>query len=162
MLRADHSSRGLIPSVVCLTECDLETSTKVVQPRKRKIKINIRVLFFLFLCELPFFSRRFYFSDIYDILFNMLFLLLFQNTGRFVKFSVITDIYNKKTKGPTLMELFTATGKMKKIFFFWQLEMFDVCTTGDTAHIDTIFKFLPHAHQHGYIDILHCCNDPCL
>jgi len=24
--------------------------------------------------------------------------------------------------------------------------MFDVCTTGDTAHIDTIFKFLPHTH----------------
>jgi len=22
--------------------------------------------------------------------------------------------------------------------------MFDVCTAGDTAHIDTIFKFLPH------------------
>ena len=22
--------------------------------------------------------------------------------------------------------------------------MLDVCTTGDTAHIDTIFKFLPH------------------
>ena len=43
-------------------------------------------------------------------------------------FSVITNIYNKKTKGPTLMELFTATGKMKK-FFFWQLKMFDVCTT---------------------------------
>ena len=40
------------------------------------------------------------------------------------------------------MEFFTATGKLKK--FFWQLEMFDVCTTGDTAHIDTIFKFLPH------------------
>jgi hypothetical protein len=32
-------------------------------------------------------------------------------------FSVITDIYNKKTKAPTLMKLFTATGKMKKIFF---------------------------------------------
>jgi len=29
-----------------------------------------------------------------------------------------------------------------------QLEMFDVCTTGDTAHIDTIFKFLPPALQH--------------
>jgi hypothetical protein len=68
-------------------------------------------------------------------------------------FSVITNIYNKKTKGPTLMELFTATGKLKK-FFFWQLEMFDVCTTGDTAHIDTIFKFLPHTRQHGCIDIL--------
>ena len=59
-------------------------------------------------------------------------------------FSVITNIYNKKTKGPTLMELFTATGKLiflttreklKKVFF-WQLEMFDVCTTGDTAHIE--------------------------
>jgi hypothetical protein len=31
-------------------------------------------------------------------------------------FSVITNIYNKKTKGPTLLELFTATGKL--IFFF--------------------------------------------
>jgi len=31
-------------------------------------------------------------------------------------FSVITNIYKKKTKGPTLMELFTATGKLKKIF----------------------------------------------
>jgi hypothetical protein len=40
-------------------------------------------------------------------------------------FSVITNIYNKKTKGPTLMELFTATGKLKTIFFV-QLETFDV------------------------------------
>ena len=54
------------------------------------------------------------------------------NTGRFIMFSVITNIHNKKTKGPTLMELFTATGKLK-VFFFWQLEMFDVCTTGDTS-----------------------------
>jgi hypothetical protein len=37
--------------------------------------------------------------------------------------------------------------------------MFDVCTTGDTAQIDTIFKFLPHTRQHGCIDIFHCCND---
>jgi len=59
-------------------------------------------------------------------------------------FFVITDIYNKKTEEPTLMELFTATGKLKK--FFFQLETFVVCTTGDTAHIDTIFKFLPHTH----------------
>jgi hypothetical protein len=51
-------------------------------------------------------------------------------------FSVSTNIYNKKTKGPTLMEFFTATGKLKKGYFFWQLEMFDVCTTGDTAHIE--------------------------
>jgi hypothetical protein len=33
---------------------------------------------------------------------------------------------------------------------------------GDTAHIDTIFKFLPHTCQDGCIDILHCYNDPCL
>jgi hypothetical protein len=56
-------------------------------------------------------------------------------------FSVITNIYNKKTE---------------KVFFFGKLEMFDVCTTGDTAHIDMIFKFLPHTRQHGRIDILHC------
>jgi hypothetical protein len=31
-------------------------------------------------------------------------------------FTVITNIYNKKTKGPTIMELFTATGKLKKFF----------------------------------------------
>jgi hypothetical protein len=46
-------------------------------------------------------------------------------------FFMITNIYNKKTKGPTLMELFTATGKLKNLF--WQLEMFDVCTTGDIS-----------------------------
>jgi hypothetical protein len=73
-------------------------------------------------------------------------------------FSVITNIYNKKTKGLHVMELFTATENLK---IFLQLEMLDVCTTGDTAHIDTIFKFLPHTRQHGCIDILYCCNDPC-
>jgi len=51
--------------------------------------------------------------------------------------SVMTNFYNKKTKAPTLIELFTTTEKMK---FFWQLEMFDVCTTCDTAHIDTLFS----------------------
>jgi len=56
-------------------------------------------------------------------------------------YSVITNIYNKKTKGPTVMEFFTATGKLI-LFFFFQLEIFDKCTTGDTARIDTIFKFL--------------------
>jgi hypothetical protein len=47
------------------------------------------------------------------------------NTGRFIMFSVITNIYNKTTKGSTLTELFTATGKLKK--FFLKPEMFDVC-----------------------------------
>jgi hypothetical protein len=58
------------------------------------------------------------------------------------------------------MELFTAIGKLKKSFL--QLEMFDVCTTGETAHIDTTFKFLPHKRQNGCVAFLHCCNDPCL
>jgi len=68
------------------------------------------------------------------------------HTGRFIMFSMITNIYNKKTKGPALMEFFTATGKMIKIF----LTTRDVrlCTTGDKAHIDEIFKFLPHTCQH--------------
>jgi len=39
-------------------------------------------------------------------------------TGRFIMFSVITNIYNMKTKGHTLMELFRATGKLEKFFFF--------------------------------------------
>ena len=60
--------------------------------------------------------------------------------------SVITNIYNKKTKGPTFMELFAATGNLKK--FFFTLEMFDVCITGDTAHVDTTFRFLSHMRQH--------------
>ena len=55
------------------------------------------------------------------------------------------NIYNKKTKGSTLMELFTVRGKLKK--FFLQLENFDVSTTGDMAHIDMIFRFLPHTRQ---------------
>ena len=42
------------------------------------------------------------------------------------------------------MEFFTATGRLKKKNFL-QLEMFDVCTMGDTVHI---FKFLPHTRQH--------------
>jgi len=33
-------------------------------------------------------------------------------TGRFIMFSMITNIYNKKIEGPTLMEIFTATEKL--------------------------------------------------
>ena len=47
-------------------------------------------------------------------------------TGRFITFSKITNIYNKKTKGPTLMKFFTATGKLKKFFFFFFLTTIDV------------------------------------
>jgi hypothetical protein len=50
------------------------------------------------------------------------------------------------------MELVTATGELEK-FFFLQPEVFDVCSTGDTAHIDTIFKFLPHTHTHTHVNM---------
>jgi hypothetical protein len=36
--------------------------------------------------------------------------------GRFIVFSVITNIYNKKTKGHTSVELFTATRNLKRPF----------------------------------------------
>jgi hypothetical protein len=49
------------------------------------------------------------------------------DTWRFIMFSVITNIYNKKTKGLTLMESFTVTENWKKKKYFWQIEMFDVC-----------------------------------
>ena len=39
-------------------------------------------------------------------------LVCYINTGRFIMFSTITNIYNKKTEGPNLMEFFTATGKL--------------------------------------------------
>ena len=72
-------------------------------------------------------------------------------------FSMIPNTYNKKTKGPTLMELFTATGKLKKVFL-WQLEMFDVFTTDDTAHIDTIFKLLPHTMKRVWQQLEYCID----
>jgi hypothetical protein len=52
--------------------------------------------------------------------------------GRFVMFSVITNIYNKKTKGPILMESFTATGKLKKVFF--DNYRFSMCAPRVTQH----------------------------
>jgi hypothetical protein len=55
-------------------------------------------------------------------------------------FSAIANIYNNKTKGTTLIELFTATGKLKK-FFFRTRDIWCV-HHGDTPHINTIFKCL--------------------
>jgi len=52
--------------------------------------------------------------------------LMSKHTGCFIMFSVITHVYNKKTKGPTLMELFTATEKLEKVFFFFFFTTRDV------------------------------------
>jgi hypothetical protein len=45
-------------------------------------------------------------------------------------FSVIINIYNKKTKGLNLNGIFHSH---RKTVFFLQLDMFDVCTTGDIS-----------------------------
>jgi len=67
--------------------------------------------------------------------------------------------FNKKTKGTTSMELFTVTGKLIYL------------TIGDVrcvhhwwhgTHRYDIQVLATHARQHECIDILHCCNDPCL
>jgi hypothetical protein len=58
-------------------------------------------------------------------------------TGHFIMFSVITNIYNKKTIGPTLMEFFTATGKLKKFFFDnWRRSMLTCVWQELEYHID--------------------------
>jgi len=51
---------------------------------------------------------------------------------------VITNIYNKKTKGPTLMELFTATGKLKK--FFFDNYICSMCAVSPMVHTSNISK----------------------
>ena len=38
--------------------------------------------------------------------------------------------------------------------------MFDVCTTGDTAHIDMIFKFLPHTRVNMLTRVCHDSPPP--
>ena len=55
------------------------------------------------------------------------YVILINYTGQFIMFSVITNIYNKKTKGPTLMEFFTATGKLKKFFLTYMCQHVDTC-----------------------------------
>jgi len=57
-------------------------------------------------------------------------------------FSVITNIYNKKTKGPTLMELFTATEKLEKVFFL-DKQRCSMCALRVTRH--TIEVLATHA-----------------
>ena len=52
-----------------------------------------------------------------NVLIIYIYIYIYIYTGRFIMFSVITNIYNKKTKGPTLMEFFTATGKLNFFFF---------------------------------------------
>ena len=69
-------------------------------------------------------------------------------------FSVITNIYNKKTKGPTLMELFTATRKLEK-FFFSQLEIVVRC---EGSHVTRLYGIQVLA-THASPCVLSACTD---
>jgi hypothetical protein len=70
--------------------------------------------------------------------------ILMTYTGCFTMFSVITNIYNKKTKRTTLMELFTATGKLKK-FFLTTRDVRCVHHGRDGTHRYDIQVLAPHA-----------------
>jgi hypothetical protein len=64
-------------------------------------------------------------------------------TGCFTMFSVITNIYSKKTKGSTLMKLFTATGKLNK--FFFDNESSSMCAPRVTRH--TSIRYSSSCHS---------------
>jgi len=52
-------------------------------------------------------------------------------TGRFIMFSMITNIYNKKTKGPTLIEFLTRERVWQELEY-----RIDVCHVTRGAHIE--------------------------
>ena len=79
--------------------------------------------------------------------------------GRFIMFSVITNIYNKKAHRTYLNGIVHSHRKTEKAFF-WQLVMFDMCTMGDTAHIDTIFKF--NMLMRVWQELEHCIDVCCV
>ena len=74
-------------------------------------------------------------------------------------FSPITNNYNMKTKGPTLMKLFTATGKLKKIFLTTRNVRCVHHEWHGTHRYD--IQVSPLTRPCGCIDMLHCCSNPC-
>ena len=63
-------------------------------------------------------------------------------------FSVITNIYNKKTNGPNLMEFFTATGKLKKFIYTG-------CPRRNVPNFGRVFLMLKYTDitQNTYVQI---------
>ena len=51
----------------------------------------------------------------------------------FIMFSLIKNIYSKKTKGPTLLELFTATGKLWRVCGK-NLNIISMCDVSPVVH----------------------------
>jgi len=79
------------------------------------------------------------------------------------RFIIYNNFITRKTKGPSLMELFTATGKLKKFFFYIKTRVIRCVHHGwHGTHRYVIQVLATQMRQHGCIDILHCRNDPCL
>jgi uncharacterized Fe-S radical SAM superfamily protein PflX len=82
-------------------------------------------------------------------------------------FSVITNIYNKKTKGPTLMELFTATGKLEKIFlktravrcvhYGWHVtHRYDIQVVATYASASVLYILIMHGQSNiNFVTVTH-------
>ena len=103
-------------------------------------------------------------SQLQEVIIIIIIIIIVTYTGRFIMFSVITNIYNKKTKGPNSVELFTGTGKLEKFFFFFftTIDVRCVHHGWHGIHRYDIQVLATHTRQHGCIDILHCWKDPCL
>jgi hypothetical protein len=88
-------------------------------------------------------------------------LFSFVHAGRFIIFSVITNIYNKKTKGLTAMELFTATGKLKNSYLTTR-EVRCVHHGWHGTHRYDIQVLATHASTwvHGYSSLTYLLNGP--
>jgi hypothetical protein len=82
-----------------------------------------------------------------------------ENTGHFIMFSMITHIYNKKTKVPTLMKLFTATGELNKSFLTTR-DVQCVHHGWHSTHQYNIQVFATHVSTwlHWYSSLLQWCT----
>ena len=82
-------------------------------------------------------------------------LYIYIYTGRFIKFSVITNICNKKTKGPTLLEKVTSTGKL----IFVYNKRCSMCARQVTRHTSIRYSSSRHTHAstcvHRYSSLLY-------
>ena len=80
--------------------------------------------------------------------------------GRFIMLSGITNIYNKKSKGPTLMELFTATGKLKTLYIYIYIYRCSMCAPRVTRHTSIRYSSCYHTRVNMLtrVNILSMCG----
>jgi len=117
-----HNNMPYFPTPIHLAVADPDDNGMLILQNASKYSLNDRVpppnnLFFNTTVRISTAAQSSMFSTL-ERYHHLLMSWGKTHTGRFIMFSVITNIYNKKTKGPTLMELFTAIGKLKKFFFY--------------------------------------------